>query len=96
MGAMMYMMPELTFQEAGAPAGSVNAGTIGGGGLPTDTSIATLGLSLALVPTGLSAVAVFPPFETYVDYRTRAMANRSRFITAPLRKHANFSFLFRF
>ena len=29
-------------------------------------------------------------------YRTRTMANRSRFITAPLKKHANFSFLFHF
>ena len=40
------------------------AGTAGGGGLPTNTLIQTLALSLALVPLGLSAVAVFPPFAT--------------------------------
>ena len=44
--------------------GSVAAGTAGGGGLPTNTLIQTLALSLALVPLGLSAVAVFPPFAT--------------------------------
>ena len=40
------------------------AGTAGGGGLPTNTLIQTLALSLALVPLGLTAVAVFPPFAT--------------------------------
>ena len=52
---------------------------------------------------GHAWVSVEPPilnFAAYVLiralYRTRAMANRSRFITAPLKKHANFSFLFHF
>ena len=64
---MIMMMPDLNFQEIVNPAGgSVSAGTPGGGGLPTDTSIPTLSLSLGLVPFGLAAVAVFPPFSRYV------------------------------
>ena len=59
---MVMMMPDLSVN----PGGSVSAGTPGGGGLPTDASISTLALSLALVPFGLSAVAVFPPFVRYV------------------------------
>jgi hypothetical protein len=64
MGMGMMMMGDLGlgFQEGGG--GSVAAGTAGGGGLPTNTLIQTLALSLALVPIGLSAVAVFPPFAT--------------------------------
>ena len=63
---MVMMMPDLSFQESVNPGGSLSAGTPGGGGLPTDASIPTLALSLALVPFGLSAVAVFPPFARYV------------------------------
>ena len=63
---MVMMMPDLNFQESVNPRGSVSAGTPGGGGLPTDASIPTLSLSLALVPFGLSAVAVFPPFARCV------------------------------
>ena len=64
---MVMMMPDLNFQESVNPTGgSVSAGTPGGGGLPTDTSIPTLALSLSLVPFGLSAVAVFPPFARWV------------------------------
>ena len=70
---MVMMMPDLSFN----PGGSASAGTPGGGGLPTDASIPTLSLSLALVPFGLAtnssqskrklaAVAVFPPFARYV------------------------------
>ena len=60
---MAMMMPDLNFQQnGGSPGGSTPAGTPGGGGLPTDGSIRTVSLSLALVPLGLSAVAVFPPF----------------------------------
>jgi len=60
---MAMMMPDLNFQQnGGSPGGSNAAGTIGGGGLPTDGSISTAALSLALVPLGLAAVAVFPPF----------------------------------
>ena len=55
MVGMMMMTPDLNFQQN-------VAGTVGGGGLPTDTSIVTAALSLALVPLGLSAVAIFPPF----------------------------------
>ena len=65
MTGMFMMMPNLDFQQSGqAPVSSPQPGTIGGGGSPTDTSIPTLGASLALVPAGATAVAVFPPFET--------------------------------
>ena len=64
---MILMMPDLNFQEIVNPTGGfASPGTLGGGGLPTDTSIPTLALSLALVPFGLSAVAVFPPFARCV------------------------------
>ena len=55
---------ELSLYFSLSGGGSVAAGTAGGGGLPTNTLIQTLALSLALVPLGLSAVAVFPPFAT--------------------------------
>ena len=45
-------------------SGQTGAGVAGAGGLPTDTSILSLGLSLVLVPLELFAVAVFPPFAT--------------------------------
>ena len=64
---MLSVMPDIDFQQSGqAPGGSVSPGNPGGGGLPTNTAISTLSLSLALVPLGLLAVAVFPPFATYV------------------------------
>ena len=63
---MVMMMPDLSFQESVNPGGSLSAGTPGGGGLPTDASIPTLSLSLALVPFGLAALAVFPPFARCV------------------------------
>jgi hypothetical protein len=63
MVGMMMMMSTMNSQGSGNPTGgSVSAGTPGGGGLPTDTSIPTLALSLSLAPFGLSAEAVFPPF----------------------------------
>ena len=40
--------------------GNAQPGTSGGGGSPNGASLATL----ALVPAGLNAVAVFPPFAT--------------------------------
>ena len=61
MGTMM--MGDLNFQQGG----STPAGTVGGGGLPNDPTIATAALSLALVPLGLAAVAIFPPFLTLVN-----------------------------
>ena len=61
----LMMMPNLNFQQNGQATGSSPApGTGGGGGSPTDTSITTLAASLALVPAGLTAVSVFPPFAT--------------------------------
>jgi len=54
------MMTNLDFSQGG----QAGVGAAGAGGLPTDTSILTLALSLILVPLGLSAVAVFPPFAT--------------------------------
>ena len=64
---MVMMMSTMNSQGSGNPTGgSSSAGTPGGGGLPTDAGISTLALSLSLVPFGLSAVAVFPPFARYV------------------------------
>ena len=71
MFGMAMSVPDLGFQSSGSaatPAGSPSAGTAGGGGLPTNTAIQTLALSLALVPLGLLAVAVFPPFARFVHY----------------------------
>ena len=68
---MAMMMPDLNFQQnGGTPGGSTPAGTVGGGGLPSDGSISTAALSLALVPAGLAAVAIFPPFVRLV-YRCK-------------------------
>ena len=70
---MVMMAPNLNFQAqgsapSGGPAGSVpQVGGVAGGGLPSNTGIPTLSLSLALVPLGLMAVAVFPPFERFVE-----------------------------
>lgn len=61
--AMMAANPN--FQEPGsAPPGSPLVGSFGGGGSPRDSQISTSSLSLVLVPLGLLAVAVFPPFES--------------------------------
>ena len=65
------MMQDLNFQDGGAAGGSVAVGTVAGGGLPTNTAIATLSLSLALVPIGLIAVAVFPPFVRCVHNKPK-------------------------
>ena len=66
MFGMAMMLPNLGFQASGTPGGSLPVGSIAGGGLPTNTAITTLPLSLALVPLGLMAVAVFPPFARFV------------------------------
>lgn len=58
MVGMAMTMPDLSFQQGG----SIPAGAAGGGGLPTDFTISTAALSLALVPLGLAALAIFPPF----------------------------------
>ena len=71
MFGMAMSLPDLGFQSSGpaaTPAGSPTVGTAGGGGLPTNTAIQTLSLSLALVPLGLLAVAVFPPFARFVHF----------------------------
>ena len=65
MGMMVGMMSDLNFQQNGQATGnSPQPGTPGGGGSPSDGSIGTLATALALVPAGLTAVAVFPPFAT--------------------------------
>ena len=65
MAGMSMMMSDMDFQQSGQATGnSPQPGTIGGGGSPLDSSIASLAASLALVPAGLAAVAVFPPFLT--------------------------------
>ena len=62
---MTMMMSDLNFQRSGQATGSSpSPGAVGGGGSPTDSSIPSLSASLALVPTGLTGVAVFPPFTT--------------------------------
>ena len=74
---MAMSLPNLGFQTSGTvPGGSTGGvgaagadggiGALGGGGLPTNAAIQTLALSLALVPLGLLAVAVFPPFARFV------------------------------
>ena len=63
MVGMVMMMPDLSFQQSGQVSGnSPQPGTPGGGGAPTDSSIASLATALALVPAGAVPVAVFPPF----------------------------------
>ena len=79
---MFMMIPNLNFLAQGsAPSGGPSPGGpgggpggsvpqvagLGGGGLPTDSGISSLSLSLALVPLGLMAVAVFPPFERFAQ-----------------------------
>ena len=71
---MALVQPELTFLQSGqAPrlgvleSGQVTGnipqpGFLGGGGVPTDTSIPSLPTALALVPPGAVPVSVFPPF----------------------------------
>ena len=61
----MMMMQDMNFQQSGQATGnSPQPGTPGGGGVPSDGGIATLSASLALLPSGANAVAVFPPFAT--------------------------------
>ena len=63
--AMAMMGSNMNFQQSAQSTGnSPSPGTPGGGGSPTDTSNPTLTSSLQLVPDGLNAVAVFPPFQT--------------------------------
>ena len=50
-------------QPGNAPSSAIQPGVIGGGALPSVAS-PTLAASLALLPLGLAAVAVFPPFAT--------------------------------
>ena len=68
---MAMMLPNLQFQISGeAPTIGVggSVGSPGGGALPNNFANPTLPLSLALVPLGLVAVAVFPPFTRFVDW----------------------------
>ena len=71
--AGLYMTPTLTMTlPSGVPAGNPQPGTPGGGAPPTTVASAgvvpasaqTLSTALALVPLGLTAVAVFPPYNT--------------------------------
>ena len=65
MMGMSMMMSDMDFQQSGQATGnSPQPGTSGGGGSPQNSGSSTLSASLALVPTGLNAVAVFPPFAT--------------------------------
>ena len=73
MFGMAMMLPNLGFQASGTAGGSLPVGSIAGGGLPTNTAIQTLSLSLALVPLGLIAVAVFPPFARFVHLYQKSL-----------------------
>ena len=60
-GASLASTPSLQMTtESMNPPGTVSPGAAGGGGLPS----AATATQLALVPVGLTAVAVFPPFAT--------------------------------
>ena len=62
---MMLMMPALPAIGAGsAPPGSPAPGSPGGGGSPNVGNNPAAASAVALVPAGLTAVAVFPPFLT--------------------------------
>ena len=62
MGMMGMMMSGMNM--GGGTGNSAQPGTAGGGGSPTNSAISTLGASLSLVPSGATAIAVFPPFIT--------------------------------
>ena len=47
-----------------APPGVAQPGSDGGGGSPTNLANPSAASAVALVPAGLTAVAVFPPFAT--------------------------------
>ena len=59
--AALYAIPDipLTLEGSGVPPGNPEPGTPGGGGAPN-----TLPEAVALVPVGLNAIAVFPPYNT--------------------------------
>ena len=62
---MMLMMPAPpAIGAGGAPPGSPAPGSPGGGGSPNVVGNPVAASAVALVPAGLTAVAVFPPFET--------------------------------
>ena len=59
--AALYAIPDipLTLEGSGVPPGNPEPDTPGGGGAPN-----TLPEAVALVPVGLNAIAVFPPYNT--------------------------------
>lgn len=59
---MMMLMPAVQTPPGQAPPSAIQPGTPGGGGLPNDFNVPILAQSLALVPAGLTPVAVFPPW----------------------------------
>ena len=62
---LMLMIPTLPRIEPGnTPPGSPLPDTPGGGGSPNFATNPAAAAAVALVPAGLTAVAVFPPFET--------------------------------
>ena len=62
---MMLMMPAPpAIGAGGAPPGSPAPGSAGGGGSPNVVANPIAASAVALVPAGLTAVAVFPPFLT--------------------------------
>ena len=72
--AMLLMMPPPNAIAPGsAPPNAPQPGTPGGGGLPTNLANPSLPLALSLVPAGLAAVAVFPPFATPRTFNATAV-----------------------
>ena len=66
--SLALMVPNVEFPPLGIPPpGQPQPGAVGGGGSPSDAGINTASLSLALVPDGLTPVAVFPPFTRFVQ-----------------------------
>ena len=72
--AILLMMPSPNaIAPRGDPPNAPQPGTPGGGGLPTNLENPSLLLALTLVPAGLTAVAVFPPFETPRTFNATAV-----------------------
>ncbi len=63
-GLALAAPPPPTIQPGDAPPGNPQPGEPGGGGSPGDFTNPSAAEAIALVPAGLTPVAVFPPFAT--------------------------------
>ena len=69
---LLMMPPPNAIAPGSAPPNAPQPGTPGGGGLPTNVANNPC-FALSLVPAGLTAVAVFPPFETLRTFNATAV-----------------------